>query len=100
MHAIESIPVPKNGTATPGLTSAIAEQFHEKGIYPQILSFIKNRGSYGATADEVHRNLGIRQNSVSAAVSRLGKESLLHNTRTCRRTSSGRPAIVWIISKP
>lgn len=100
MHAIEDIPVPKDGTGTTGLTSAIANNFHEKGIYPQILRWVGKRGAHGATADEVHRNLNLRQNSVSAAVSRLGKEGFLHNTRTCRRTSSGRPAIVWTIPNP
>lgn len=63
-----------------------------------VLDFIRDIG--GATADEVYNSLGMRQNTVSSLIAQLAKAGKLVNSRTCRRTTSGRPAIVWKIATP
>ncbi len=67
-----------------------------RGQRAQILAFIEQRGSHGATLDEVEMQLGIRIQSVCPAVNSLAKTGVVRDSGEKRKTRSGRDAIVWI----
>lgn len=61
-----------------------------------VLSFIRGRGVSGATCEEVEHGLGLKHQTASARVRELAQEDLITNSQTCRKTTSGRAAVVWV----
>lgn len=86
-------------------TARVCSQIAYESVQPdipdreaQVLAFIRDVG--GATADEVYNTLGMRQNTVSSLIAQLAKAGKLMNSKSTRRTTTGRPAIVWKIATP
>lgn len=99
LTAIQLPPIPRS--PTPGVCSKIARdsvapELNE--LEQKVMNYIRARG--GATADECSRGIGRRLNTISSVVAKLGKRGVLINSRTCRRTETGRPAIVWKEATP
>jgi len=57
-----------------------------------------NMGDYGATRDELSRALGIKIQTVCARVDELMESGAIRKTERTRRTSSGKPATVLVVS--
>ena len=55
----------------------------------------QSRGKPGATCEEVERSTERSHQSVSSAIRTLALHGRILDSRKRRRTSSGRPAIVW-----
>ena len=64
----------------------------------QVLAFIRDRGDYGATADEVQVTLGLTHQNCSARVSELAsKFKVIVPSGRMRPTRSGRNAVVYVM---
>lgn len=66
----------------------------------QILVEIRNRGSEGATCDEIENLFGLRHQTASARVHELMKDRLIVDSGARRKTSSECFAIVWVVGEP
>ena len=64
-------------------------------LQSKVFDLIHNRGPYGATCDEVEHSLGMRHQTASARVRELALAGRIKVNGT-RKTSSGRPARVYI----
>ena len=65
-------------------------------VRQQVLSYIKERGSFGATADEVAVAFQCSHNHVAPRITELkGSGSLIPSAQR-RQTRSGSPARVWL----
>ena len=62
----------------------------------RVLRIIRERGSLGATCDEVEWVSGLRHQTASARVYELRKRSRIVDSGRRRKTRSGRNAIVWV----
>ena len=66
----------------------------------RVWGYLLDKGADGATIDELHLNLNIPVNVVCPRRLELEEKLLVIDSGFRRPTSSGRPAIVWIIPQP
>ena len=62
-----------------------------------VLEFIRSRGIYGATSEEIHAQLDIRYTAASARMSELKRDKLIVDSGRRRKTSTGSPARVMVL---
>lgn len=60
-----------------------------------ILAFIRGRGDFGATCDEIEVELGLRHQTASARVFELREAKYIGDFASRRKTRSGRAAVAW-----
>jgi len=60
-----------------------------------VLAYIRGRGDYGATCEEVECGAQLKHQTASARVRELAQAGLIADSNTMRTTSSGRFAVVW-----
>lgn len=60
-----------------------------------VLAYIRGRGAYGATCEEVECGAQIKHQTASARVRELAQAKLIVDSNSMRTTSSGRFAVVW-----
>lgn len=84
-------------------TSLEAYASMESQLAPQeqeVRDWVKARGAYGATREEIVAGAGIKLQSVTARVTRLLETGKLRETTETRRTASGRRAAVLVATVP
>jgi hypothetical protein len=88
---------PHNGTATSrnAATSMQGQIGEQEGI---VLLAIKNAGRVGVTRDEIAVTTGLGIPSVCARCNALLSRGVIKDSGITRRTSSGRQAVVLIVS--
>lgn len=64
----------------------------------KVLKFIKRKGKKGATDEEIEKHLKVRHQTGSARRRELVLKGLVVDSTKTRATSSGRPAIVWVVA--
>ncbi len=69
-----------------------------KGQQRRLLAFLAERGAIGATNEEAADLLGLRTASQTARCRELQLAGLVADSGRTKRSSSGRSAIVWIIT--
>lgn len=65
----------------------------------RVISGKAGNGSGGATCDEVERILEASHQSTSSAIRALTKAGRIIDSRTVRKTRTGRDAIVWKVAE-
>ena len=60
-----------------------------------VLEFVRNRGAYGATDEEIHGGLGMLSDTARARRVELREAALIVDSGQRRPTRSGRLAVVW-----
>lgn len=60
-----------------------------------VLAYIRGRGEYGATCEEIECGAQLKHQTASARVRELAQAGLIADSNTMRTTSSGRFAVVW-----
>lgn len=93
--------IPYRGQAphneTPTSKAAAASIEPSKGsLQHDVWRYIKLRGGYGATAQEVEHGLAVAGNTVRPRLRELEEMQLIQKTDNKRRTDSGREAVVYI----
>jgi hypothetical protein len=83
----------RHSSAEPN-TSNYPKAATSEAVRERVWSFIRTRGSEGATCDEVEAALGLPHQSVSARVYDLEKQNVLVDSGQRRKTRSGRKARV------
>ena len=66
----------------------------------RVIAFVRSRGLYGATCDEVEVALEMLHQSASARCTTLRNEGIFFTTKTTRLTRSGCPAHVYYWRTP
>lgn len=67
-------------------------------IRRRILAWVAERRATGATAEEAQTVLALRPATAAARFSELAQAGLIMDSKRTRPTTSGRQAVVWIIS--
>ena len=65
----------------------------------QIYAHLDRLGENGATIEEIHRALAIKESTVCGRVNELYLAGQIRKSGTIRPTSSGCPAAVWVTTK-
>lgn len=88
-----------NGTAT-SAAAARAIVPHLGRLQLDVCSFIRERGSDGATRDEIALGLNLKIQSICPRVAELIGRRLIRESANTRKTSTGRVARVLVYNKP
>jgi len=78
-------------------SAAAADQIapHTAGLRAEVFSYIKRRGSKGATCWETEVALGMQHQTASARIRELFLSNDLFDSGDRRNTGTGRKAVVW-----
>ena len=68
-----------------------------KKMRSAVFQLIVDAGNFGATLEEISNMTQIKLQTVCARRNELGKNKLVVDSGTRRKTSSGRTAIVWVV---
>lgn len=88
-------------TYAPGGNPMSAEAYHSIKVNPieeKIFDYIDNKGSLGATTDEVEAELGLLHQTASPAIIRLRQKGFLSKNGEKRDTRNGRRAEVHVVA--
>ncbi len=90
---------PSHHNAPEGTSSVAAAQIEPKAatLRAKVLEFIAGRGIAGATDEEVQAALQMDANTERPRRYELVGDGLVRDSGMRRKTTSGRPAAVWII---
>lgn len=89
----------QRSSATSEAAAASVEE-HVEAQAERIVAFLRERGPYGATREEIAIALGIRLSSVCGRVARLMALHEIRESTRKRATSSGREAFVLVLMPP
>lgn len=64
-----------------------------------VLDWVAGRGYLGATDEEIEQYLNLRHQSASARRNELVRDGWLIDSSRRRKTTSGREAVVWVLSQ-
>src|SRR5271170_4472411 len=83
-------------------SEAAAETARERAVSDRllVLDFIRSRGAFGATDDEVEVALGFRHETASARRNGLVRSRLVRDSGLRRLTRRECPATVWVACSP
>lgn len=93
--------VPSNGTATSDAAARSIEGGPYRDDMARVLACVLDAGPEGRTCEEVETLLAMKHQSASSKLNRLHARTSpppIRDSGRTRRTSSGRPAVVWVDS--
>jgi hypothetical protein len=92
---------PRNA-AVIGIAETSRAAYRETQVGPaailreRVYAFIRDRGTFGATDQEIQHGLSLHEQSQGPRRNELVKASRVRNSGLRRETRSGRTAIVWV----
>lgn len=92
---IPDMPAPCTSTADTSRKARRRIRSEAGAMRLRVLLFVRSRGHRGATDEEIQEAVGIRVQSETPRRGELVKLGALVDSGRKRRTSSGRPAVVW-----
>ena len=90
---------PAHHNAPAGTSEVAAERIagHAKTLRARVLAYIIGQGAHGVTDDEGEAALGIKPQTYTPRRGELVAQGLVVDSGRRRKTTSGRPAAVWIV---
>jgi hypothetical protein len=88
---------PHNGTPTSKDAAADIRE-HAPTLRAKVLAFVASRGDYGATSQEIEMMLDMPGNTVRPRLVELREHGTIAASMFTRLTTSGRRAVVWVLS--
>lgn len=89
-------PSPPSSDDDTSLAAAESVRATLNSMQAEVLRFIKGRGEYGATCEEVEIGLGMKHQTASARVRELRAKGRIEKSGRKRLTTSNRNAVVYL----
>lgn len=68
-------------------------------VKERVFEYLQKRGGYGATDQEMQKALSLGPQTQTPSRTHLTREGFVSKTNLRRNTTSGRKAIVWVLTK-
>lgn len=92
-----SEPLPKAQEHSPtSIAAACAIESCARTLRARVLNFLKERGKYGATDEEMQMLLSMNPSTQRPRRIALCEKSMVRDSGKTRKTQSGRQATVWV----
>ncbi len=97
-NAYGDVVAPSNGTPTSDEAAKLIEP-HINELHEKILAYLRERGDYGATDQEMQAGIPMNENTQRPRRNELADFGLIRKNGLIRKTASGRSAEVWVLVK-